>query len=117
MSLCVLLVLLQQLQLLVKVGTLDHFRRDRALVVAVRDRSKTASDRPDMLHGLKYAVVDTPGDLAEDVEHLAHRLKVCLHQVFEGRLEVGLNLCHLCLSKVEASEEEVLPWCWWIDHR
>ena len=85
-------------------------------VVAFRDRAEASTYRPNILHSIKYAWIDSPGDLAKDVQNLTHGLQVSLHQVVQRGLELRLNFRHTGLSQVEAAEEEVLPRGRRVDH-
>ena len=106
----IVLILLEQLELVAKVSLLDHLRGDLAGIVSIWDGAETAADGPDVFHGVEDALVYGPGHLAEDVERLAHRLKVGLDEIVHSCLEARFNLGHLCLSEVVTTEEKVLPW-------
>ena len=96
---------------------MDHLWGDYSGVITLRDGGHASTDRPDMLHSLEDSIVDGPGDSAQDVKSLAHRLEVCLDQVIESSLEVRFNFRHFRLSEVVPAKEEVLPRCWWVNHR
>ena len=116
MRLRILLVLLKQFKLFGEVCISDHLRSDLTGIVAVGNRAKTSTNRPDVFYRLKNAIVYAPAHFTKDVQHLAHRLKISLHQVVYGSFKHRLYLGHFCLSKVKSSEKEVLPGSWWVDH-
>jgi len=65
--LTVLLVLFEQFELFAKTGIADHLWGDRACVVTFRDGTKSASNRPDVLHSVKHSIIDRPRDATQDV--------------------------------------------------
>jgi hypothetical protein len=67
MSLSVLLMFLQKLQLFSKLGALNHFRSNGSLIKALGDLTQTTSYRPHIFYYLQDVSIDAPFDLAKDV--------------------------------------------------
>ena len=109
-------MLLKQFKFLAEGSIFDHLWSDASSIVTARYGSEATTNRPDVLHGLQHFIVNRPRDLAEDIEDLAHGLQVSLRKVVQSCLKLWLYLGHLCLSQIVATKEEVLPWCWGIDH-
>lgn len=72
MSLTVLLMLFQKLQLFSKVGQLDHLWGYLTLIKALGDLTEAATYGPDILNNLQDTTVNPPFNLPEDIEDLTH---------------------------------------------
>lgn len=109
MSLSIFLMLFKKLQFFSEICIFDHLRGNGTFIEPLGNFTKATTYTPNIFNNFKDLTIDTPLDLAQNVQNLAHTRHVRSLQVPNSFIEIGNNFSHLCLFEVVAAKEEILP--------